>query len=112
MARMLAEGLGEAGWESVVCTRLGEALVAIESQSFSAVVSDVEIPDGNGFELILRVRTQPGPAPPVILMSSFHSPENSRRAAECGAFGYLPRPFEWSALVRMLEKAHSEIERG
>jgi len=105
MARMLAEGLDEAGWDAQVASRVGEALAAVESGHFSVVVSEVEIPDGDGFELLMRMRTGRGPAPAVILTSAYPSPALSRRADEAGAFGYLPKPFEIEALVELLESA-------
>lgn len=110
MARMLAEGLDEAGWDSQLAGRFGEALAAIGSGHFSAVVSEVDIPDGDGFELLARVRGGPGPAPAVILTSAYASPSIARRAGEAGAFAYLPKPFELEALVALLESAHAKLE--
>lgn len=112
MGRMLSDALAEAGWVAEATTRLPDALLALQSRHYCAVVSEVEIPGGDGFELLTHVRALPGPPPAVILTSFYTSPDLSRRAGAAGAFGCLGKPFDVEALLALLETACRELARA
>jgi len=106
MGRMLVEGLRDAGWQARATGALGEALELLHRQRYVAVVSDVRMADGDGFDLLRSVRAIAAPVP-VILMSSFGTQLTSRQALEAGAFGYLAKPFALGALLDLLERAQA-----
>lgn len=102
MGRMLVDGLGDAGWQARASRGLSEALGLLGRKRYCAVVSDVRMADGDGFDLLRSIRATPAPVP-VILMSSFGDQATSRQALEAGAFGYLAKPFALDALLELLE---------
>jgi two-component system nitrogen regulation response regulator GlnG len=57
------------------------------------VVTDIVLPDGNGFDLLPRIR-HARPEVPVVVMSARNTILTAITAAEHGAFEYLPKPFE------------------
>lgn len=107
MVRMLADGLGEAGWAASATTSAREARTLLRAWRFAAVVSDVQIGDGNGFELLHELRGHPCSVP-VILMSAFGREEEARRALADGAFAYLRKPFSFADLVALLQQIDLE----
>jgi two-component system response regulator FixJ len=68
------------------------------------VVTDVEMPQMTGLELIASM-AQRGIRLPVIVASGDIEPPAIRRAFDCGAFDFLGKPFNAEALVAAVEKA-------
>jgi CheY-like chemotaxis protein len=67
------------------------------------IVSDVNLPEMNGFAIMENLRKEPVTATiPVILVTANPNEADQRRARESGAVGYLPKPIpipELQALV-------------
>jgi len=108
---MLETGLSVNGFR-VNCARNGaEALVAVGSQRFDAVISDICMPDVDGLQLVKELRLR-WPSLPIILMTAQGSLELAVRAVEEGATDFIAKPFEVravAALVRRHLSAASEV---
>jgi DNA-binding NarL/FixJ family response regulator len=88
LARELLE---EAGY--VVAGEAGGvsgALAAVAVQAPDVVLLDVQLPDGNGFELASQLSDDPD-GPVVVLVSSREAEDYGRRVARCGARGFLSK---------------------
>ena len=109
-AQMLAEGLEEAGWKASAATGMAEAVALLRSGGYCAVVSDIRMDDGSGFDLLRAVREGSNPVP-VILMSSFGNEQTLRQALAAGAFAYLAKPFQLDRLLPLLEQAGAVAAR-
>ena len=105
--QMLVDGLGEAGWDASAAASLDEAIAQLENGWYAAVVSDIRMETGDGFDLLRAVRLRAEPVP-VILMSSFGNEDTSDRALAAGAFAYLAKPFDLEQLLPLLERARGE----
>jgi two-component system nitrogen regulation response regulator GlnG len=68
------------------------------------VVTDVVMPDGNGLDLIPQIRKS-RPDLRVIAMSARNTLLTAVKATERGAFEYLPKPFDLTALVDTIGRA-------
>jgi two-component system, NtrC family, nitrogen regulation response regulator GlnG len=68
------------------------------------VITDVIMPDENGLDLIPRIR-RIRPDLRVIVMSAQNTLLTAVKAAERGAFEYLPKPFDLRELVGVVERA-------
>jgi CheY-like chemotaxis protein/HPt (histidine-containing phosphotransfer) domain-containing protein len=67
---------------------------------FALVLSDVMMPEVDGFELVERIREQPELAQPaVILLSSCDRQHDAGRCRQLGVAGYLTKPFKHSELL-------------
>jgi two-component system, NtrC family, nitrogen regulation response regulator GlnG len=75
------------------------------------VVTDVVMPDENAFELIPRMRKL-RPDLPIIVMSAQNTLMTALKAAERGAFEYLPKPFDLNELVSVVGRAMAEPSRS
>jgi len=74
------------------------------------VITDVILPDENGFDLLPRIRKQ-RPDLPIIVMSAQNTLMTAIKAAEKGAYEYLPKPFDLSQLVTFVGNALAEPGR-
>ncbi|MGE3821013.1 MAG: response regulator, partial [Isosphaeraceae bacterium] len=89
-----------------------EALGRLRSGTYSLVLTDLEMPRMDGFELIAElVRLGITPALPVLMASTRSDPETRRKAVTLGARAFLPKPIdpeELSVKVRALALAPVE----
>ncbi len=70
------------------------------------VITDVIMPDENGLDLIPRIK-KIRPELRIIVMSAQNTLLTAVKATECGAFEYLPKPFDLRELVMVVERALS-----
>jgi two-component system nitrogen regulation response regulator GlnG len=77
------------------------ALVSFQPQ---VLVTDVVLPDGNGLDVIAAIRAE-RPDLPIIVLSAQNTFTTALRAAEQGAFEYLPKPFDLAILTETVDEA-------
>lgn len=98
------------GWEARVAEELGLAWTALRAEPFDLVLLDLNLPDGEGTDLLQKVRRSAAGGVPdpktLILVISSRSQLRSRLAAlDQGADGYITKPVhleEVAALIRAL----------
>jgi two-component system chemotaxis sensor kinase CheA len=90
-SRMLLKGILEsAGYEVTTAIDGMDALGQLGRRNFDLVVSDVEMPRMNGFELTAQLRTQEKHLHlPVVLVTGLESPKDRARGMEAGASAYI-----------------------
>jgi two-component system chemotaxis sensor kinase CheA len=83
-----------------------DALDKLDQHLFSAVVSDIVMPNMDGLTLTSRIRQEPRyKYLPVILVTSLSSDEDKKRGLEVGANAYLPKPtFDQRVLLDTLRR--------
>jgi two-component system, chemotaxis family, sensor kinase CheA len=83
-----------------------EALTWLKSEAFDAVVSDVEMPRMNGFDLTARLRADKDLAStPVVLVTALESSLDRERGVDVGADAYIVKSsFDQSNLLEVLER--------
>ena len=86
-----------------------EALDRVREFPFDMVLSDVNLPDRDGFSLLESVR-QTNPETPVVLITGFGTIENAVEAIRLGAFDYLTKPLIEDELSLAVERALGQRE--
>jgi two-component system, NtrC family, response regulator HydG len=104
MAEMIADGLGDRGYETLALSSGRDALSVLSAQRVDVVVTDLRMPDIDGFEL-LQAAIELDPSCTVIVMTAYGTLDTALEATRRGAFHYLTKPFRLDALVRVLEQA-------
>ena len=81
-----------------------EALRLLPRQVYDLVVTDINMPDIHGLELISFIRSDPRyAATPLVIVSTESSEEDRRRGLALGANAYLVKPFSVQDLLRVVE---------
>ncbi len=95
-----------AGYSVRVAVNGEEALVEISHERPDLVLTDVQMPRMDGFELTEAIRKQPALASlPVIILTSRGSDEDRRRGLDVGADGYIVKSgFDQAALLSAVER--------
>ncbi|MCF8040623.1 MAG: response regulator [Desulfarculaceae bacterium] len=100
----LALLLQEAGYLPHVAKNGREALEYLESQASDLVISDVMMPEMNGYELCAAIKGDPRlQAIPVILLTSLSEPEDVIAGLENQADYYVTKPYDQSYLLSKVE---------
>lgn len=99
----LADTLLLAGHDYRAVGSAEEALQAVEQESFSLVVSDVNMPGMDGHQLLGLLRARQ-PQLPVLLMTAHGAVERAVDAMRQGAADYLVKPFEPKALIELVAR--------
>jgi two-component system nitrogen regulation response regulator GlnG len=103
---VLGQALGRLGHEVRTTGHAATLWRWVEEGSGDLVITDVVMPDENGLDLIPRIR-KIRPSLRVIVMSAQNTLLTAVKAAERGAFDYLPKPFDLRELVGLVERALS-----
>jgi EAL domain-containing protein (putative c-di-GMP-specific phosphodiesterase class I)/CheY-like chemotaxis protein len=110
MRQVCARVLGKEGWEVTVvdCAKaaLDSVLDSVRDRAapFDCVVSDVHMPEIDGFTLIAEIRRHDDDLP-VLLMTGDPSLDGAVRAIDNGAVSYLSKPFDNETLAASVARA-------
>ncbi|MEH2503877.1 two-component system chemotaxis sensor kinase CheA [Bradyrhizobium sp. AZCC 1578] len=110
---MLAPVLKAAGYKVRVAVNAQEGLSALRSgQTFDVVLTDIEMPDMNGFEFaeVIRADNNLG-ALPIIALSSLVSPAAIERGRQAGFHDYVAK-FDRPGLIAALKEQTAETRRA
>jgi two-component system chemotaxis response regulator CheY len=104
MIRIVVEEMG--GLFAVEAVNGFEALRALPTRRFDLIITDINMPDINGLELIGFVKSNPAYRDiPLVIVSTEKTEEDKKRGLALGAFGYIEKPFKKEDLVDMVTKA-------
>jgi two-component system, chemotaxis family, chemotaxis protein CheY len=82
-----------------------EALKALPHHKFDAILTDINMPDINGLELVSFLKNHPVyRAIPIMVISTESTEEDRKRAVALGAEEYLVKPFDSGQLVEKLRR--------
>jgi len=104
MARVLADQLGDSGYDVDVAGCGTQALDLIRRRMPDLVITDLRMEDVDGLEVLDGVR-RIDPETPVIIMTAFGAIESAIEAMKHGAFHYLTKPFQLDELLLQVQRA-------
>jgi two-component system chemotaxis sensor kinase CheA len=110
---MLAPVLKAAGYKVRVATNAQEGLTVLRSsQEIDVILTDIEMPDMNGFEFAETIKSdQKLAATPIIALSSVISPAAIERGRLAGFHDYVAK-FDRPGLIAALKEQTSEMNRA
>lgn len=100
----MAEFLRGLGYRTETASNSRDATQRMKEYPFDVVVSDVNLPDQDGFQL-LEWAKQHTPETAVILLTGFGTIENAVEAIRLGAFDYMTKPIICDELNFSIERA-------
>ncbi|AMD01813.1 MULTISPECIES: chemotaxis response regulator CheY [Halomonas] len=111
MRRIVRSLLKELGYTNVEEAEDGqEALSKLRSGGFEFVVSDWNMPNLDGLEMLKQIRADDGLKElPVLMVTAEAKKENIIAAAQAGASGYVVKPFTAATLEEKLNKIFEKM---
>jgi CheY-like chemotaxis protein len=102
LCQLLEESLTKEGAAVDCATSTGAALAALRAKLPDVVVSDVELPDRSGYDLVKALRSLPGGTVPALAMTGHTRAEDKKRALAAGFDAYATKPIKLDVLVRLI----------
>ena len=88
-----------------VATSGFDALRLASENEFDVVLSDISMPEMDGFQFLSKLRELPGKQDlPAVALTGFGRPEDMQRASHEGFFAHLTKPFDIHTLATLLKK--------
>ena len=106
MRRIVRNLLKEAGYANTEEAEDGvQALLKLQNGDFGFVVTDWNMPNMDGLQLIQAIRSSPKLKNlPILMITAEAKKENIIAAAQAGASGYIVKPFTAATLSEKLKK--------
>lgn len=102
--RVLEYQLKAAGYKVSSAEDAGKALALFSEATCHAVITDLDMPEIPGIELLRQIK-QRSPDTPVIVITAYGTIDSAVEAMKLGAFHYLTKPVNRDALLHTLENA-------
>ncbi len=114
MRRIVRNLLKELGYANVDEAEDGAmALSKLKSETFDFVISDWNMPNMDGLEMLKQIRADGAIAKlPVLMVTAEAKKENIIAAAQAGANGYVVKPFTAATLDEKLAKIFEKLEKA
>lgn len=113
MRRIVRNLLKELGFNNVEEAEDGvDGLAKLRSDNFGFVVSDWNMPNLDGLEMLKQIRADDNLKHlPVLMVTAEAKKENIIAAAQAGANGYVVKPFTAATLEEKLNKIFEKLEK-
>ena len=99
----LIDTLRAAGMPALAAADADQALRLLETEDIAFVISDVQMPGTNGYQLLTSIKKL-RPDLPVILMTAYGTVAQAVAAMRDGATDYIVKPFDAQALIEMARR--------
>jgi two-component system response regulator HydG len=107
MARVVADHLGEFGWDCQIVDSGAAAIASLNATVPDLVITDLRMADVDGLDVLDAVR-RTDPDVPVIVMTAFGGIDSAIEAMRRGAWHYVTKPVRMDELRLHAERAHKE----
>lgn len=90
--------------ETFTAANLDSAHVALEQEKFDLCITDMNLPDGNGIDLVKSIQDN-YPSLPVAVLTAYGSMETAITALKAGAFDFVSKPVDLQRLRDLVNTA-------
>ncbi|CAI8947843.1 MULTISPECIES: sigma-54-dependent transcriptional regulator [Pseudomonas] len=96
--------LGRMNLETFNARNVGEAQSLLKRETFDLCLTDMQLPDGTGLELVQHIQ-QRHPQVQVAMITAYDSLENAINVLKAGAFDFLTKPVDLARLRELVTNA-------
>lgn len=105
VTEMLAVVLSHAGYNVVTAGSAPAALNAARERQFDVIISDIGMPDMNGYQLAREVRQLPGyESVPMVAVTGYSMFDDKERSTKAGFNAHMTKPIDPRALLDLIEQ--------
>ena len=105
MRKLIATTLTKAGYQVQSAEDGVEALKICQNHNLDAIVTDIHMPNMDGYTLIMELRqTQYFRHKPILVLTSETSKESHKQGKHLGATGWITKPFDADKLLNAMQQ--------
>jgi DNA-binding NtrC family response regulator len=101
----LVRAVESAGHTAVAAAGIAEARSTLASRKIDCMLLDVRLKDGDGLAFLAEIRRSEHKDVPVIMATAYGDSERTIEAMKSGAFDYVTKPFDLTALLDTIARA-------
>ncbi len=100
--QQVSMALKRAGFETAEASDGREGMAMVDSnRNIGMVISDVNMPNMGGLEMVEKIKSKPeNKSLPILMLTTEGQPSLIKRAKEAGAVGWIVKPFNANQLVQ------------
>jgi two-component system chemotaxis response regulator CheY len=103
--QMVSFTLRKAGYEVVEAVDGQDGLTKVGGGKFDLIITDLNMPNVDGIQLITAVRKVPGyPFTPILMLTTESQAEKKDAGRKAGATGWIVKPFDADQLISVIQK--------
>jgi two-component system, NtrC family, response regulator PilR len=99
------------GYEVETAGSVEEALQMLKERAYSAVITDMRLPDGSGLDILAQLEGD-ARREKAIVITAYGSAENAVEALKAGAFDYLTKPVDLRQFRLVVASALGRVPQG
>lgn len=104
VTEMLAVVLTHAGYSVVTAASAPAALNAARERQFDVIISDIGMPEMNGYQLAREVRKLPGyQSVPMVAVTGYSMFDDKERSTNAGFNAHMTKPIDPRALLDLID---------
>ena len=105
VTEMLAVVLTHAGYSVVTAASAPAALKAARERQFDVIISDIGMPEMNGYQLAREMRTMPGyETVPMVAVTGYSMFDDKERSTNAGFNAHMTKPIDPRALLELIDQ--------
>lgn len=105
VTEMLSVLLTHAGYEVMTAESAAAAIASASQNQFDVIISDIGMPQMNGYELAQAVRGMPGyETVPMVALTGYSKFDDRQRSLDAGFNAHLTKPIEPRELLDLIEQ--------
>jgi CheY-like chemotaxis protein len=105
VTEMLAVVLSHAGYSVVTAASAPAALKAARERQFDVIISDIGMPEMNGYQLAREVRLLPGyETVPMVAVTGYSMFDDKERSTNAGFNAHMTKPIDPRALLDLIDQ--------
>lgn len=105
VTEMLSVLLTHAGYEVSAASSAQEAIALARDRHFDMIISDIGMPEMNGYELAATLRSEPGyEAVPMIAVTGFSMFDDRNRSLDAGFNAHVTKPIDPRGFLDLIEQ--------
>ena len=105
VTEMLAVVLSHAGYSVVTAASAPAALKAARERQFDVIISDIGMPEMNGYQLAREMRQMPGyETVPMVAVTGYSMFDDKERSTNAGFSAHMTKPIDPRALLDLIEQ--------
>ncbi len=98
----------ESGYKTLTAANCDEGLREIAEGNPSLIILDKKLPDGDGIELLKKIKTLDGHKDiPIIILTAYANEISAQEAIKCGAIAFFTKPFDNDEIITAIKTALS-----
>ncbi|MEW5745916.1 MAG: response regulator [Nitrospirota bacterium] len=105
MRQLVSFALKDAGYEVTAAVNGKDAVDKLSGATIDMVITDLNMPEMDGIELIKQLRAKPGcKFTPVLMLTTESQESKKQEGKQAGASGWIVKPFTPEQLVETVRK--------